>query len=222
MKSSIISASLLAANFLRLEEEIRAVESAGADWLHLDVMDGHFVPNLTWGPFIISQIKKIAKIPLDVHLMIANADLYLEDYVRAGADYLSVHPEASPHLHRTVTQIRKLGAKPAVALNPHTPLSMIEYVLEEIEMVMLMSVNPGFGGQSFIPSALSKARELKSLRESRKLKFIIEMDGGIKLDNIDRAFQAGVEAFVIGSGIFNTPRYDETIQDMRRKIGSCI
>ncbi|MFO1519450.1 MAG: ribulose-phosphate 3-epimerase [bacterium] len=211
-----IAASILSADFTRLGEEIAAVEKAGSDWLHVDVMDGHFVPNLTLGPPVIERIKKVAKIPLDVHLMILHADLFLQDYVSAGADILTVHVEACPHLHRTLTQIRKLGARPAVALNPHTPLDAMGYVLNEVDMVLLMSVNPGFGGQSFIGNALKKAEELRKIREEHKLNFLIQMDGGIKVDNIAQVSRAGVDVFVVGSGIFQTPSYAETIAKLKQ------
>jgi ribulose-phosphate 3-epimerase len=214
-----IAASLLSADFARLAEEIRAVEDAGVDWLHVDVMDGHFVPNLTVGPPVIEKIKKVSKRPLDVHLMITNADHTLEDYIKAGADLLSVHVEACPHLHRTLSQIRKLGARPSVAVNPHTPLDPIGYILDEVDMVLLMSVNPGFGGQSLIPAALRKASELKKIREDHKLKFLIEMDGGIKTENISQVSEAGVDVFVVGSGLFQTADYRTTLEQMRKNMG---
>ncbi len=211
-----ISASLLSSDFARLADEIQAVEKAGADWIHLDIMDGHFVPNLTFGPPVIEKIKKVATVPLDVHLMISNADSYLEEFVQAGANYVSVHVEACDHLHRTLAQIRKLGVKPAVVVNPHSSLHLIDSILEEVEMVLLMSVNPGFGGQSFIPAVSKKVSELKKTREERNLNFLIEIDGGIKKENIADLSQKGVDVFVIGSGIFSTPDYSATIQEMKK------
>ncbi|MBF0492111.1 MAG: ribulose-phosphate 3-epimerase [Deltaproteobacteria bacterium] len=214
----LIAASILSADFSRLKDEIQAVESAGADWLHMDIMDGHFVPNITFGPPVLEKLKKISTKPFDVHLMIQNADCYLESFVKAGADLISVQVEACPHLHRTLGQIKKLGAKAAAVLNPHTPLSCLEYVLADLDMVLLMSVNPGFGGQSFIPSALEKAKKLKAWREEKKLNFLIEMDGGIKTQNIAEISKAGVDVFVVGSGIFETANYSATISELKKKI----
>lgn len=211
-----ISASLLSSDFARLADEIKAVEKAGADWIHLDIMDGHFVPNLTFGPPVIEKIRKVATVPLDVHLMISNADDYLEEFVQAGANYVSVHVEACDHLHRTLAQIRKLGAKPAVVVNPHSSLHLIDSILEDVEMVLLMSVNPGFGGQSFIPAVSKKVSELKKTREERDLNFLIEIDGGIKKENIADLSERGVDVFVIGSGIFSTSDYAATIQEMKK------
>lgn len=210
-----ISASILSADFSRLKDEIQAVEAAGADWLHMDIMDGHFVPNLTFGPPILEKLKKVSSKPFDVHLMITNADLYLEQYVKSGADWLSVQVEACPHLQRTLNQIRKLGAKAAAVLNPHTPLSALEYVLDDLDMVLLMSVNPGFGGQSFIPSVLEKARQLKKIRDEKKLDFLIEIDGGVKTSNIREISEAGVDVFVVGSGIFEVSDYAKRIQELK-------
>ncbi|HYI02964.1 ribulose-phosphate 3-epimerase, partial [Hyalangium sp.] len=175
----LISPSLLSCDFGRLAEEVRAVEAAGADWIHVDVMDGRFVPNITMGPVVVEAIKRVATRPLDVHLMIVEPERYLEAFAKAGADVLGVHVEASPHLHRTLQQIRQLGAKPAVVLNPSTPLGAVEEVLSEVEMVMMMSVNPGFGGQSFIESTVDKVRRLRAMLDARGLEVDIEVDGGI-------------------------------------------
>ena len=214
----LIAPSILSADFSRLADEIRAVEDAGADWLHVDVMDGHFVPNLTLGPPVIEKIKKVARIPLDVHLMITNAEDTYKDYVQAGADYLTVHVEACPHIPNILEQIRKNGIKSSVTLRPDTPLEAILTSLPFADMVLVMSVNPGFGGQAFIPSALNKARELLRLREKKKLSYLIEMDGGIKTENIATVSQSGVDVFVVGSGIFKTPDYKKTIQEMKNLI----
>lgn len=207
-----IAPSILSADFARLGEEIRAVEAAGADLIHVDVMDGHFVPNLTIGPPVVSAIRKVAKKPLDVHLMIENADQYLDEFARAGSDGLTVHVEACRHLHRTLTAIRKLGKRAGVALNPATPLSSIRHVLEDIDLVLIMTVNPGFAGQSFIPSALPKIQELRALAPQLD----IEVDGGIKVDNIASVCQAGANVIVSGSGVFGTRDYAATIEAMRK------
>ncbi len=214
----LIAPSLLSANFVKLAEEIAAVEAAGADWLHVDVMDGHFVPNLTIGPPVIEKIKKVAKIPLDVHLMITNPDETYQDYINAGADYLTIHVEACPDITTSLQKIRSQGIKSSVTLRPSTPLEAILPALEFADMVLVMSVNPGFGGQDFIPSALDKARELVRLREKKNLSYLIEMDGGIKTDNISEISKSGVEVFVVGSGIFKTPDYAETIQILKSRF----
>ncbi len=214
----LISASLLSADFSRLKDEIQAVEAAGADWLHMDIMDGHFVPNITFGPPVLEKLKKVSTKPFDVHLMISDPDRYLEAFVKAGSDLISVQVETCTHLQRTLSQIKKLGAKAAAVLNPHTSLSTLEYVLEDLDMVLLMSVNPGFGGQSFIPSVLEKAKKLSEMRKEKKLNFLIEMDGGIKPQNISEISQAGVDVFVVGSGIFETSDYSATIRELKKKI----
>lgn len=216
--TKLIAPSILSADFTRLAEEIRAVEEAGADWLHVDVMDGHFVPNLTLGPPVIEKIKKVAKIPLDVHLMITNAEDTYRDYINAGANYLTVHVEACPHIPDILEKIRENGIKSSVTLRPDTPLEAIIPSLSFADMVLVMSVNPGFGGQAFIPSALDKARELVRLREKKNLSYLIEMDGGIKTENISEISKAGVEVFVVGSGIFKTPHYAKTIQTLKSQI----
>jgi len=214
----LIAPSILSSDFVRLAEEIRAVEDAGADWLHVDVMDGHFVPNLTLGPPVIEKIKKVARIPLDVHLMITNPDDTYQDYIKAGADYLTVHVEACPDIAESLKRIREQGVKASVTLRPATPLEAILPALDGADMVLVMSVNPGFGGQDFIPSALDKARELARLREKKGLSYLIEMDGGIKTDNIGEVSRSGVEVFVVGSGIFKTPNYAETIRKLKSEV----
>jgi ribulose-phosphate 3-epimerase len=213
----LIAPSILSADFGRLGEEVAAVSGAGADWIHVDVMDGHFVPNLTLGPPVIRFVRKATRLPLDVHLMIENADRWLEDYANAGADLLCVHAEACPHLHRTVQAIRALGKQAAVALNPATPLAALDYVLGDLSMVLLMSVNPGFGGQAFIPQVLGKIQALRAEADRRGLELDIEVDGGIKVDNVDAVAAAGANVIVSGSGIFGEKDYRDTIGRMRRR-----
>ncbi|UCG80925.1 MAG: ribulose-phosphate 3-epimerase [Desulfobacterales bacterium] len=213
-----IAPSLLSADFSRLAEEIKAVERVGADWIHVDVMDGHFVPNITIGPAIVEAVRRVTKLPLDVHLMIENADQYLEDFVSAGSDLLTVQAEACVHLHRTIQAIKALGAKAAVALNPSTPLSAIEWILEEVDMVLIMSVNPGFGGQKFIPQALEKIKELKSKIRAKNYDLLIEVDGGINEETIQAVAKAGADVFVAGSAIFGSSNYRDTIAKFRALI----
>lgn len=210
-----ISPSLLSCDFGRLAEEVRAVEAAGADWVHVDVMDGRFVPNITIGPVVVEAIKRVATKPLDVHLMIVEPERYVEAFAKAGADVLTVHAEASPHLHRTLQQIRKAGAKPAVVLNPSTPLSAIEEVLGEVEMVLLMSVNPGFGGQGFIESTVDKVRRLRGMLDARGLDTDIEVDGGINAETAKRVVEAGATVLVAGSYVFGAKSYAEAIRSLR-------
>lgn len=219
MKSKKISPSLLSADFVNLERDIKMLEEGGSHLLHVDVMDGHFVPNITIGPPVVAAIKRVASIPLDVHLMIENPGLYVDAFIDAGADYVVVHVEAAPHLHRVLQQIKAKGVKAGVSLNPHTSLSTIENVLDDIDMVLIMSVNPGFGGQSFIPQALNKVKQLKQmLKDSGNEHVEIEIDGGIKLDNIKEAADAGVDVFVSGSGIFGAKDPKDMIQKMIQKI----
>jgi ribulose-phosphate 3-epimerase len=210
-----IAPSILSADFGRLAEEVRAVDAAGADLIHVDVMDGHFVPNLTIGPMIVEVVRKATRLPLDVHLMISNADLYIERYAAAGADIIGVHAEACTHLHRTIQAIRHAGKRPCVVLNPATPLDALDYVLDQLAMVLIMSVNPGFGGQSFIDAVLPKIAELRRRLDQRGLDVDIEVDGGIKVDNVGRVLAAGANVIVSGSGIFGTADYAATIAAMR-------
>jgi ribulose-phosphate 3-epimerase len=205
----------LSADFGRLAEEVNAI--ATADYVHVDVMDGHFVPNLTIGPVVVEAVKRATKLPLDVHLMIEDAERWVAAYAKAGADIIGVHAEAAPHLHRTVHQIRDLGKKASVVLNPHTPLEAIEWVLRDVDQVLIMSVNPGFGGQSFIPSALEKISRLRRMIDERGYTVDIEVDGGIKVDNIDLVVKAGANVIVSGSGVFGTKDYAATIAELRAR-----
>jgi len=217
-KFNKISPSILSADFSRLKEEVQAVEKAGADYIHVDVMDGHFVPNITIGPMIVESLRKMTSLPLDVHLMIQNPDEFLTAFVEAGAGILTVHVEACPHLHRTLTEIKKRGARAGVSLNPATPLCLIEPALEYADLVLVMTVNPGFGGQEFIPAMLPKIKQLRSLIDRKGWNLELEVDGGIKVDNIGAVAKAGAQVFVSGSGIFKTSDYGKTITAMREEI----
>jgi ribulose-phosphate 3-epimerase len=214
-----LSPSILSADFAHLAEQVKALEDGGADWVHCDVMDGHFVPNLTFGAPVIKSLRGITKLPLDVHLMIANPDLYIEDFAAAGSDYITVHQEATDHLHRVVEKIKKLGAKAGISINPSTPVSALYPMLEYADMVLIMSVNPGFGGQSFISSTLKKVNELKEIREKNNLNYIIEIDGGLNDENISSIVKAGCDAFVIGSSIF-TGNIIERAKFFQKEINS--
>jgi ribulose-phosphate 3-epimerase len=211
----LIAPSILSADFGRLAEEVRAVEQAGADYVHLDVMDGRFVPNLTLGPPIVQAVKRATRLPLDVHLMIVEPEKYVEDFARAGASIISVHTETCPHLHRTLQQIRQAGVTPAAVLNPSTPLVMVEEVLSDLGMVLLMSVNPGFGGQSFIPQTLDKLRRLRRMIEARQLPVDIEVDGGINPSNAAQVVEAGANVLVAGTAVFGSKDYRAAIAALR-------
>ncbi|MGE5840043.1 MAG: ribulose-phosphate 3-epimerase [Deltaproteobacteria bacterium] len=213
-----IAPSILSADFTRLGEEVKAVERAGADYIHIDVMDGHFVPNITIGPMIVKAVRRVTRLPLDVHLMISNPDPFIQNFVDAGADIITVHTEAVSHLHRSLQQIRKAGAKPGVSLNPATPPEALEYVLADLDMVLLMTVNPGFESQEFIPGVLPKIRRLREMIDERKLNVDIEVDGGVNVETIHQISAAGAEVFVAGSAIFYSKDYAATIRQMREKM----
>ena len=215
-----IAPSLLSADFMRLAEEIRAAEAAGVDMLHLDVMDGHFVPNITIGPFVVEAIRKTTLLPLDVHLMIEEPDRYIADFVKAGADYLTVHMEASVHLHRTVHWIKDSGVKAGVSLNPATPVWTLEHILPDLDLVLLMSVNPGFGGQGFIPQVLGKVATVREVLKERGLEVLIEVDGGVKYDNAKAVAAAGADILVMGSAFFGAADYAELVTGLRKVLGA--
>ncbi|ROQ90720.1 ribulose-phosphate 3-epimerase [Desulfosoma caldarium] len=214
----LLAPSILSADFGRLAEEVRAVEEAGADWIHVDVMDGHFVPNITIGPDVVKAVRRATTLPVDVHLMITDPDRYLEAFVTAGADWLGVHVEACVHLHRTVQRIRELGAKASVAVNPATPLCLVEPILEHVDMVLLMTVNPGFGGQKFIGSAVSKIRQLRRWIDDRSLDVLIQVDGGVCVDTVDVLVESGVDVFVAGSAVFQGSDYHRTVRALKDRF----
>jgi len=218
MASVKIAPSILSADFGRLKDEIAAVEAAGADWLHVDVMDGHFVPNITIGPVVVESVRKVTKIPVDVHLMITDPDKYAPEFIKAGADWVSIHPDTCPDPNATLRKIRQLGAHASVAVNPDVPLSKVAGCFDDVDMILMMTVFPGFGGQAFIPDVLPKIVEVKTLIGAQKPDVLIEVDGGIKTDNIATVVKAGGEVIVSGSGIFKTSNYADTIRQMRQAV----
>jgi ribulose-phosphate 3-epimerase len=217
-----ISPSILSANFARLGAEIQAIERGGADYVHVDVMDGHFVPNITIGPLVVDAVRKITDLPLDVHLMIENPDLFIPEFAKAGADIITVHQEAVPHLHRTVQLIKSLGKKAGVSINPATPAATLEMILDDLDLVLVMTVNPGFGGQSFIETCLPKIRDLRQMIAARGLAVELEVDGGVKIDNIARIAAAGADVFVAGSAVFGTADYAATIAALRQGANTVV
>lgn len=216
--SKLIAPSILSADFSKLGEEIKAVELSGADWIHVDVMDGHFVPNITIGPVVVEAVRKTTALPLDVHLMIENPDRYIPNFVKAGANYVTVHQEALQHLHRTISHVKDLGAKAGVSINPATPAETLIDILPFVDLVLVMTVNPGFGGQKFISSCIEKIQKLATWRSARDLDFLIEVDGGINESTAKLASSAGSDVFVAGSAIFDSDDYSTSIQKIRKQI----
>jgi len=214
-----IAPSILSADFSKLGDEIKSVEEAGADWIHVDVMDGHFVPNITIGPLVVEAARRVTSLPIDVHLMIENPDRYIKDFAKAGADLISVQAEACIHLNRAIQMIKESGLRAGAVLNPSTPLSSIEWIIEDVDFIMIMSVNPGFGGQDFIPNSLDKVGALRRMIRDRGLATLIEIDGGVNEKTIKNLSDAGVDVFVAGSAIFKSPDYKKTIDKFRELIG---
>lgn len=212
-----IAPSILSADFANLKNDIQVVEEAGADYLHIDVMDGHFVPNITIGPPVVKSIRKVSKLIFDVHLMIENPELYIKDFAESGADLITVHVESTYHLHRTIQMIKKEGIKAGAALNPATPISAIEDILEDLDLVLIMSVNPGFGGQTFIEGSIKKIEKLKELIDLNGFKALIQVDGGVNTDNISKLVSSGVDIVVAGSAIYNSKDIKETIRMMKER-----
>ena len=215
-----LAPSILSADFSKLAEDVAQIEKGGADYIHVDVMDGHFVPNITYGAVVMKSLEGKTNLPFDVHLMIENPDDFLEDFMTPNTEYITVHQEACPHLHRTVQHIKALGVKAGVSINPATSLATLDYILDDVDMVLVMSVNPGFGGQKFIPSALEKIRELAEIRRAEELDFAIEIDGGVNLDNVQEIVSAGTDIVVAGSAVFKTPDIEATTKQFVEKIRS--
>jgi len=215
-----IAPSILSANFVRLEEDIKAAEKAGAHMLHIDVMDGHFVPNITIGYSVVAAIRKITKLPLDVHLMIENPDIFVKEFATAGADFLTVHSEACIHLHRTVQYIKQNGVKAGVSINPATPVLQLENILSDVDLVLLMSVDPGFGGQEFIPFTLEKIRTIKKMLSDPGASSLIEVDGGVKIENAREIADAGADILVMGSAFFKSDNYSKTMETLNEILGN--
>ena len=211
----LIAPSILSADFTCLGDEIRTVEAAGADWIHADIMDGHFVPNITFGPMIVQAVRQVTRLPIDVHLMIEDPDIYVPEFVKSGADWISVHVETCKHLNRSIQQIKELGAKAGAVLNPATPIDSLEWILEDLDYVLIMSVNPGFGGQAFIPNSLQRIMTLRKMIDDRGLATLIEIDGGVNTKTIAEIAAAGVDVFVAGSAVFNSNDYGQTIATFR-------
>ena len=211
----LIAPSILSADFSRLGEDIKAVEAAGADWIHIDVMDGHFVPNITMGPLVVEAVKRSTSLPLDVHLMIENPDQYVPEFAKAGADYISVQVETCPHLHRSVHLIKEHNVKAGAVLNPGTDLSALEWVFSDLDFILVMSVNPGFGGQKFIPSSLEKIRTLRKRIDAAQLNTLIQVDGGVNRGTVKEILQAGADVLVAGSAIFGSEDYKATISELK-------
>lgn len=214
----LLAPSILSADFSSLAQQIRYVEMGGADWIHCDIMDGQFVPNITFGPLVVKALRKITKLPIDVHLMIKNPDNFIQAFIDAGADYITVHQEEVIHLHRTIQKIKEFGAKAGVAINPATPVNVLSEILFNLDMVLVMSVNPGFGGQKFIPSSINKIKELESLRKSKNLDFLIEIDGGVGISNIKEISAAGCNAFVAGASVFATSNITASTVELKNLL----
>jgi ribulose-phosphate 3-epimerase len=218
MPKLLVAPSILTADFARLGEQIREAEAAGVDWIHLDVMDGRFVPNLTFGPLVVEAIRKVTKLPLDAHLMIVEPERYLADFARAGADWITVHFEATPHVHRAVQQVRELGKKAGLAINPGTPLEALLPLLPELDLALLMSVNPGFGGQKYIAASTERIRRLSGLRQHLNPTCLIQVDGGVKPENVAEVFRAGADVVVVGSALFNNRPVAENMEKLMGEV----